>query len=159
MYSVWLNDRMIGETAFDLPKLGRRKLAGRFHPTEFGLTVLPSITAMLPALFDFGDLCRNHGLPRDTDPGRAADEGFDLLAETPAGRRLQAAAHVIAQLEIRDDEGYEIVWESILISDSADLVAIAARLPHEEAEESEASLSEREAYVNAVERPNDPIRY
>jgi hypothetical protein len=130
MYTIWLNDQMIGETALDMPKITPHKLAGFFRPTEFGLTVLPRITAMVPALFDFGDLCRTSGLPCDVDPEAAAAAGFDAFSQSSEGRRLQAAAAVIAQLEVRDDAGHDIAWESILISDAADILELSKRCAH-----------------------------
>jgi hypothetical protein len=130
MYTIWLNEQMIGETALDLPKITPRKLAGFFHPTDVGLTVLPRITAMVPALFDFGDLCRRSGLPCDVDPEAAAAAGFEAFSNSSEGQRLQAAAAVIAQLEVRDSDGRDIAWESILISDATDILELSKRCAH-----------------------------
>src|SRR5688572_23730090 len=49
-YSIWLDGNRIGETNFEL-RHGVNRHAGVFHPTELGLTVLPGLTSMAPALF------------------------------------------------------------------------------------------------------------
>src|SRR5262249_48907829 len=77
-YTVWLHGQQIGETRFEF-RPDRRRHAGTFHPTEFGLTVLPSITAMMPALFEFGDLCRRRGLDTDDQNPESASAALDGL--------------------------------------------------------------------------------
>ena len=65
-YTVWKNGKQIGATQFELSPGGRKRV-GMFHPNEYGLTVLPGITAMFPALLEFEEMCRrNH--PRSEQP-------------------------------------------------------------------------------------------
>ena len=52
-YTVWLDGTLIGESNLEL-RHGTSRRAGIFHPTELGLSVLPGITAMGPALLDTG---------------------------------------------------------------------------------------------------------
>src|SRR5689334_22638567 len=59
-YSLWMYGRMVGETTFELQRFGA-KLIGTFHPTDYGRTVIDRVTAMTPALFAFGELCRKAG--------------------------------------------------------------------------------------------------
>jgi hypothetical protein len=66
-YSVWKHGEKIGETRFELSPAPRKR-AGVFHPTAFGLTILPGIADMAPALFDFGEMCKAHGV--DVDDAR-----------------------------------------------------------------------------------------
>jgi hypothetical protein len=124
-YSVWLDGNRIGDTALELRHgLGRR--AGVFHPTEFGLTVLPGITAMAPALFDMGRMCRENGIDTE-DPDFDIDGAADGIFATPEGRRLIAAAKEISRLELQDASGRIVHWDSILISDMTDFARIAAK--------------------------------
>lgn len=123
-YTVWLHGQQIGETKFELPR-GRRQHAGAFHPTEFGLTVLPSITAMGPALFDFGDMCRRHGLDTDDPSPENASHALDTFASSPEGRRVMAAAKQIARVEVRDPGGQVLAWDALAITDLEWLVRAA----------------------------------
>src|SRR5262245_31392620 len=123
-YTVWLHGQQIGETEFEF-RPDRRRQAGTFHPTEFGLTVLPSITEMMPALFDFGDLCRRHGLDTEDTNSDSASDALDRLAATPEAERLMAVAKRVSRVEVRDADGQLVVWDSLLISDLELLVQIA----------------------------------
>jgi hypothetical protein len=144
-YTVWKNGEKIGETRFELCP-GPRKRAGVFHPTAYGLTVLPAITAMAPALLEFGAMCRERGVDVDDDRPETAESAFDAFANTAEGRRIQAAASHIAELELRDSSGRTLVWESIMISDMTALVELAAR-------------RKREAAAQLRKLPGDPIRF
>jgi hypothetical protein len=125
-YTVWKNGEKVGETRFEL-STGPRKCAGVFHPTAFGLSVLPGITAMGPALLDFGAMCRERGVDVDDDRPETAEKAFDTFANTPEGKRIQAAASCIADLELRDSAGRTLHWESIMISDMMTLVELIGR--------------------------------
>jgi len=144
-YSVWKNGEKIGETRFELNP-GPRKRAGVFHPTVFGLTVLPGITAMMPALFDFGRMCKERGVDVEDDRPEAAEHAFDSFANTPEGKRLQAAASCVAELELRDAAGDTMEWESIMISDMTKLAEIVER-----------HASGRANQLKML--PGDPIRF
>jgi hypothetical protein len=143
-YTVWKNGEKIGETRFELSP-GPRKFAGVFHPTASGLAVLPAITAMAPALFDFGRLCRARGIKVDESRPEAADQALELFANTPEGKRVQAAASHVADLELRDTAGRTLPWESILITDRSRLAELAGR--------------RHEAAVQLERLPGDPIRF
>lgn len=144
-YTVWKNGEKIGETRFELCP-GPRKRAGVFHPTPYGLTVLPAITAMAPALLDFGAMCRARGVDIDDDRPETAESAFDAFANTPEGRRIQTAASHIAELELRDSGDRILVWESIMISDMTALVELAGR-------------RNRGAAAQLRRLPGDPIRF
>lgn len=88
-YSIWLDGNRIGDTNLELPH-GTDRRGGVFHPTEFGLTVLPGITSMAPALLDVGRLCRDHGIDFDS-PDLDVDGLTEDLFRTPEGHRLFAA--------------------------------------------------------------------
>jgi hypothetical protein len=144
-YSVWKNGEKIGETRFELSP-GPRKRAGVFHPTSIVLTVLPGITAMVPALFDFSEMCKAQGVDVDDDRPETAEEAFDSFANTPEGRRLQAAASCIADLELRDPAGRVMEWQSLMISDVTAIVEVVGRLRHGAADQLKML-------------PGDPIRF
>ena len=144
-YTVWKNGERIGATRFELWP-GPRKRAGVFHPTAFGLSVLPGITAMGPALLEFGEMCRAHGVDVDDDRPETAEKAFDAFADTPEGKRIQAAASCIADLELRDPAGRTLQWESIMISDMTTLVELIGR-------------RRRGASDQLKLLPGDPIRF
>ena len=123
-YTVWIHGRQIGETAFEYEHDKRRR-AGSFQPTEFGLQVLPSITAMGPALFDFGAMCKRHGLDPESTSKADAATALDVFGGTPEGQRVIAAAKHVAQLEVKDPSGQIVPWESLTITDLDWLVAYA----------------------------------
>jgi hypothetical protein len=121
-YTVWLDGEKIGETALEL-RHGRDRHGGVFHPTEVGLSVLPGITAMGPALLDAGRMCRESGI--DVDALDLDVEGAtQRVFETPEGHRILEAAKLIARLELHDASGELVRWESLLISDVNELAAL-----------------------------------
>jgi hypothetical protein len=115
-YTVWKNGRQIGQTNFELSP-GGRKRAGMFHPSEHGLTVLPGITAMFPALLEFGEMCRREGIDLEFDSAENRTAGHELFAETVEGRAVIEAAQNVGELELRDSRGETLVWDSLAISD------------------------------------------
>jgi hypothetical protein len=125
-YTVWKNGEKIGETRFELSP-GPRKRAGVFHPTALGLTVLPGITAMAPALLEFGVMCQERGVDINDSRREVAERALDEYSDTPQAKRIQLAAGHIADLELRDSTGKTLEWESIMISDMTTLVELAAR--------------------------------
>ena len=123
-YTIWIHGQQIGETAFEYEH-DKRQRAGSFQPTEFGLQVLPSITAMSPALFDFGDMCKRRGLDPESASEADAATALDMFGGTPEGQRVIAAAKQIAELEVRDPNGRIVPWESLAITDLDWLIAYA----------------------------------
>jgi hypothetical protein len=115
-YTVWLHGSQIGETKFEFRR-GQRERAGAFQPTEFGLTVLPGITAMGPALFEFGDMCRRVGLNTGDPSPEQASLALETFGSTPEGQRVLAAARQVARVEVHDPSGRALKWESLAITD------------------------------------------
>src|SRR5689334_19263682 len=109
-----MHGQQIGETKLEYRHTGTR-FAGAFHPTEFGLTLLPGITAMGPALFAFGEMCRREGIDTDDASADTASGALNAFAHTPEGRRVLDAARQIAQVEVRDPNGKRVLWESLNI--------------------------------------------
>lgn len=144
-YSVWKNGEKVGETRLELSPAPRKR-AGVFHPTAFGLTMLPGITAMAPALFEFSEMCKAQGVDVDDDRPEAAERAFETFANTPEGKRVQAAASCIADLELRDAMGRSVQWESLMISDMTAIVELAGR-------------RRRGAADQIKLLPGDPIRF
>ena len=123
-YTVWLHGQQIGETKFEFGP-GGMKHAGAFHPTAFGVTVLPALTAMGPALFDFGDMCRLHGIDTDDPSLENAANALHTFGSSPEGKRVIAAAKQIASVQVRDPEGQFLAWDSLAITDLEWLVEAA----------------------------------
>jgi hypothetical protein len=126
-YTVWIHGQQIGQTAFE-HEHDRRRRAGSFQPTEFGLQVLPAITAMVPALFEFGAMCKRRGLDPDSASEADAETALDVFGGTPEGQRVMAAAQQIAELEVRDPRGRIVPWESLAITDLEWLIAYAREM-------------------------------
>ena len=145
-YTVWMHGQQIGETKFEYRHTAQRH-AGAFHPTPFGLTMLPGITAMGPALFAFGDMCRRAGIDTDDDCPTNASAALEAFSETPEGRRVIAAAKQIADVEVRDPDGKRMPWESLAITDLEWMVAFARQ-----------QKPEILARVDALP-PHDPIKF
>ena len=124
-YTVWLDGTLIGETNLEL-RHGERRRAGVFHPTELGLSVLPGITAMGPALLDTGRVCRQQGIDTSDDQVLSEDLAEEVFGTEP-GKRVLEAAKVIARLELHGPAGELVEWESIMISDMDELAAAAGR--------------------------------
>jgi hypothetical protein len=141
-----MRGEQIGETAFEYEHTGLRR-AGVFYPTDFGLKVLPSITAMTPALFDFGDLCRRAGFDVDDPSAENASAAMAAFEGTSEGRRIIAAAQQIAMLEVYDPSGRPVAWESLAITDLDWLAAYARERDPEALEQ-----------VDALP-PHDPIKF
>jgi hypothetical protein len=143
-YTIWKNGEKLGETRFEL-RPGPHKMAGVFHPTASAMAVLPSVTAMMPALFAFGRMCRARGIDVDESRPETVDRGLDAFANSPEGKRIQAAARHVAELELVDAAGHALPWDSILISDLTNLA--------------ELSGNRDEARRRLECMPGDPIRF
>src|SRR5579883_3238383 len=83
-YTIWMRGRRIGETRFELSEPFQRRV-GAFLPTAHGLTVLPGITTMFPALLEFAEMCHRHGLDVNDDWSRAVTDTARAFSETPEG--------------------------------------------------------------------------
>ena len=125
-YTVWHRDVLIGETDFGLGKRGGSR-AGVFHPTLSGLSVLPALTAMAPALLAAGEAMQ--GLPvSEEDIERDPDGAIEAFTSSPEGQRVLRSAEHMADLELRDDGGRPVPVDSILVSDLREMVALGAEL-------------------------------
>jgi hypothetical protein len=142
-YTLWQRDVLIGETDFQLGRMPDGRRAGVFHPAPSGMSVLPALTAMAPALFGLGEAMGRLPLSDeaiDDDPEGA----LAAFEQSPEGRRLLAAAEQMAELELRDGGGRPIAFESILVTDLREL----------------ASLGVAHAAVGEPNRrQRDPVRY
>jgi hypothetical protein len=126
LYTLWMHDRQIGETNFELNTAGRRR-AGMFRPTAHGLTVLSGVTAMFPALIAFGELCRRKGIDVDDDRPEQASAALDAFGGTEEGQRVIAAAKQVAAVVVLDPNGRTLLCESLAISDLDVLAAMARK--------------------------------
>jgi hypothetical protein len=120
-FTLWKRGMLIGETDFGLAKLGGRRRAGVFHPTPSGMMMLPALTAMAPALFGLGDAMERLALS-DEAIERDPEAALDAFESSPEGQKVLAAAEQIAELELHDENGERVEFESILITDFEELV-------------------------------------
>ena len=122
-YTLWQRDVLIGETDFSLGRLPGGRRAGVFHPAPSGMSVLPALTAMAPALFALGEAIER--LPLSEEEMERDPEGaVDAFERSPEGRRILAAAEQMADLELRDGSGHPIPFESILVTDLHEMASI-----------------------------------
>lgn len=124
-YTLWQRGLLIGETDFGLGKLPGGSRAGVFHPAPSGMSLLPALTAMAPALLGLGEAMKRLPLS-DAEIERDADAAFDALAGSAEGQRVLRAAEQLAELELRDPTGRPVGFESLLVSDLEELFAIGA---------------------------------
>lgn len=125
-YSLWLDGVQLGTTDLDVfPMPGRR--AGILQPTAQGLALLPSVTAVVPAMFDFHRLCKARGIDPALEDEERTMAALDALEHTPAVVRMRAAIDRIAKLELRDHRGTNVPWTYILVTDMEELRALAAQ--------------------------------
>lgn len=127
-YTLWSRGILIGATDFALGDRHGPHLAGIFQPTESGMLLLPALTAMAPALFDFNAMLRREklsGRDIDEDPDRV----FDIFEHSPEGRRVIASAREVEQLELRAPGGGVLAFQSILVSDLEELRRFGFRKP------------------------------
>jgi hypothetical protein len=144
-YTVWMHGRRIGDTRFELADHFQRR-AGSFQPTAHGLTVLPALTAMFPALLDFAEMCRRQGLESDEDWAQAITATADAFSHTPEGQQVLAVADRLADVQVRDSVGGLLSWESLAISEIDMLIPITA-------------APEWAIHDRMVRLPRDPTRY
>lgn len=124
-YTIWLDGNRIGDTDFEL-RHGTDRRAGVFHPTELGITLLPGLTSMAPALLDVGRMCRVKGIDTE-DPDLDIERATEDIFQTPEGHRALAAAREMSRLEVHDASGRVVGWKSMLITDMTDFAGTVAR--------------------------------
>ena len=86
-YTLWSRGVLIGETDFALGSLNGPRMAGIFHPAVSGMMLLPTLTAMAPAILGLtGALKRVNLTPADAacDP----DAVFAAIADSPEGQQM-----------------------------------------------------------------------
>jgi hypothetical protein len=123
-YTVWKDGKQIGQTDLEL-QAGKRRRAGVFRPSRHGVTVLPGICAMLPALMAFGDMCQREGIQTDNFTSDGNRFRFEEFVETPEGRAVAEAAKHFADVELRDARGQTVRWEVLMISDVDEVRTLA----------------------------------
>jgi hypothetical protein len=127
--TVWLHDKEIGGSDLEFPKRGRQR-AGIFRPTLYGLAVLPALTAVFPALYDFRLACERAGIPHDEESPDGGEAAMELLSATPEGERVVSAIRKLGDLELRDERGRRLEWATLMISDFEQIRAVAEHLDH-----------------------------
>jgi hypothetical protein len=125
-YTLWHRDVLVGETDFGLGMRGGSR-AGVFHPAPSGMAVLPALTAMAPALIGLGEMMERLPL-LDEEIERDVDGAVEAITSSPEGQRMLRAAEQIAELELRDDNGKHVPFDSILVSDLQEMTAMGAQL-------------------------------
>jgi hypothetical protein len=124
IYSVWMQGKHIGNSRFELTETLLRR-TGSYEPTLFGLTVLPELTVLFPALLDFAAMCQRRGLVLNEQWSDEAAETVNAFADTPEAQRVMEAAGRIAAIEVRDPDGVALEWDSLVISELKHIVPVA----------------------------------
>jgi hypothetical protein len=125
-YTLWSRGILIGATDFALGDEDSRHLAGVFQPAESGMMLLPTLTAMAPALFELKTMMKREELSEE-DADRDPDRVLAIFERSPEGQRILASAREIEQLELRAPSGRVLEIESILVSDLTELSKIGIR--------------------------------
>lgn len=134
-YTLWHRKQLIGETEFEQEegvsalRLGKRRhLAGVFHPTDYGLRLLPRLCGILTAGFDLKEELVRRGLPTEDPPADIIEELFET---TEAGAHIIDIGRVLCEVELRDPDGVTLTVASMGFIDLAELATLSRRLEHE----------------------------
>lgn len=120
-YTLWLHDRLLGET--DLPHTGPMagQRLGGLRPTPAGLETLPGLCGFLGAASAMKEAMRRRGI---TDPEADPEAAYQAVRTTEEGRRFTAIVGRISQLELRDAHGAKAPFHTISVTDLYELGAL-----------------------------------
>lgn len=155
-YTLWSGEILVGTTDFALGERHGLHLTGVFQPATSGMMLLPSLTAMAPALLDLKNMFEREHLSEDdaeTDPDRV----IEIFEHSPEGQRVIASAKAIERLELRAPNGCVLELESILVSDLTELSKLATRVGKKRKKGKKHRRSDRERAGHPEQR--DPIRF
>lgn len=114
-YTLWSRNRLVGESALDYLANTARHRVGDFHPTEFGESIMPTLTGVREAVLELGRLTT--GLRADA--AIETSTGPDIRSSTEYADVAEAKAHLDAlELELRGPDGSVIPTSSINIRDT-----------------------------------------
>lgn len=138
-YTLWLHDRLVGDTAFEHrgPAPGQR--LGALTPTAYGMEVVPHMAGFLGASFALKNEMDRRGL---VNPDDQADGMLGVLEHSPEGARLIEIVKHLAELELRAPDGARLTIKSIAITDFRELAALAKQCGSEHDIENETMTEE-----------------
>ena len=143
-FTLWHRGVLVGQTDLLLGGLPGGSRAGVFQPAPSGMTILPALTAMAPALLKLSEAMARLPLSEE-DLDRNAESALEAITSLPEGRRMLAAAEQMIDLELRDPTGKPVPYDSILLSDLHALT--------------ELGVAHRAVGDLAVSSGEDPVRY
>lgn len=108
-YTLWHHDQLVGATEFEIKGRRPKQRAGVFRPDPAGIALVPAIAGIHRAIRDFERMV----LRRKLGP----DETYDAMGTTPEGMRVVECGNVISELQLRDDWGNVVAWETVAILD------------------------------------------
>lgn len=108
-YTLWHNNQLIGQTDFELRGHAPKQRAGVFRPDPAGLALVPAIAGVHRALFEFERMAARRKL--------SEDEMIDAMGTTPEGMRVVECGKVISELQLRDDWGNVVAYETVALLD------------------------------------------
>jgi hypothetical protein len=98
-YTLWSREQLLGETDFEFYKGSGPRRAGVFRPTPLGVTLLPTLTGIGPALLGFGQLFTSE----TSQHGEDAD--LELALEDAIARDMAEIRHHASRVcDGSDDE-------------------------------------------------------
>lgn len=117
-YTFWHSGTLLGESDLALPSTKPGQQGGVFHPTVYGLTMLPTLTCGLSASRAFQRELSAMG-KRAED---LSNEDIASLIETSdATAAMVELGRILGEIELRAPDGQPIPFETIAFSDVEEL--------------------------------------
>lgn len=121
-YSLFLHDRLLGETDFEHAGSRPGQRIGAFRATEHGMDIVSQLTGFFAATLALHRALEERRLSPDGDP----DDLLKVMEGTPEGARVIEIAKITAELVLRDASGARVRFKSIAISNPSELAALVS---------------------------------
>lgn len=117
-YTFWHSGTLMGESDLALPSTKPGQQGGVFHPTAYGLTLLPRLTCALSAGRAFQQQIEAMGRRAED---LSNDEIASLVETSDATRTMIELGRILSKVELRAPDGRAIAIQSIAFSDVEEL--------------------------------------
>ena len=124
-YTFWYSGILIGESDFEEPSEGGRRLSGAFRPTSYGEEIFPRLTGVLSAGHALKSFLDGKGLdPDEMD----ADQVDELFETSEAAQKIVDIGRAISEVETRAPDGRRLEFASIAFIDTLEIPLLLREL-------------------------------
>lgn len=129
-YTLWSRDRLVGESDLDYLANTPEHKTGDFEPTEFGLSIMPTLTGVRRTSLEY---CRVERERHEADPiaGLTDPEARNTTEYADVAEAI--AAYDALELELRAPDGARLLTESIHVTDTQEVIEFGERRAAERA--------------------------